>query len=68
MLSLEVESLNPELAKRLKREAGIGEKGSLALTLTPGKVHQQQAVIRARDARVEALNHNQHRLRRGAVV
>ena len=45
MLSLEVESLNPELAKLLKREAGIGEKGSLALTLTPGKVHQQQAVI-----------------------
>ena len=64
--ALEVESLNPELANRLKREAGIGGTG--AATLSPEQLEQQRATLRAQEARVEAMNHNQERLRRGALA
>ena len=64
--ALEVEAANPELAKRLKREAGIGSNGSLAVP--PAKIHQLQDAIRAQETRVDAMNHNQERLRRGALA
>ena len=63
--AIEVEAANPELAKRLMKEAGIGSGG--AVTFTGEQLLQQQAAARVREARVEALNHNQQRLRRGAV-
>ena len=58
--ALEVAAANPELAERLKKEAGIGAPDAI-----PSGIHQQQAEARAREARVEAMNRNQSRLRSG---
>ncbi len=66
--ALEVASLNPELARRLKREAGIGDDGSLAVNRTPEELEQQRAALRAQEARVEGMNHSQQRVRRGAIA
>ena len=57
---LELQATNPELAKRLEKEAGIGAPDAI-----PAGIHQQQAEARAREARVEAMNRNQSRLRSG---
>ena len=57
---LEVQATNPELAKRLEKEAGMG-----APEPVPADLLQRQIAVQAREARVEALNINQTRLRSG---
>ena len=55
---LEVHAANPELAERLKKEAGVGD-----LNATPSVNHQRQVEARTREARVEAMNRSQARVR-----
>ena len=57
---LEVQEGNPELSERLKKEAGIGQPGSI-----PSDIHQRQAQARAHEARVDAMNRSQSRVRSG---
>lgn len=62
--SLEVESLNPELAKRLRKEAGIGG-GAIATPMD--QIERQRLWNQQREDRLEALNHNQRQVRHGAL-
>ena len=57
---LELRATNPELAKRLEKEAGVGAPDAI-----PEGIHQRQAEAMAREARVEAMNRSQARVRNG---
>ena len=57
---LELRATNPELAKRLEKEAGIGAPDAI-----PEGIHQRQAEAMAWEARVEAMNRSQARVRNG---
>ena len=57
---LELRATNPELAKRLEKEAGVGAPDAI-----PEGIHPRQAEAMAREARVEAMNRSQARVRNG---
>ena len=58
--ALEVQAMNPELAARLKKEAGIGQPENIS-----SDIHQRQAQAQVQEARVDAMNRSQSRVRRG---
>ena len=59
---LELRATNPELAKRLEKEAGVGAPDAI-----PEGIHQRQAEAMAREAQVEAMNRSQARSERGGL-
>ena len=60
--ALEVEGLSPELAKRLRKEAGVV---GAAIATPVDQLERQRLWSQQREARAEAMNRAQGRLRRG---